>query len=130
TSRICQRAGHSAATVISPSGGITAFSGRISSSASNPQNDGGNRGHTIRIFGSGPSGGHDSTVSSASPPRSASRTIIAVGIVVSKVADREWLRLQRLVCAGVLARIDEPLALDAVLLLVESTVAAVEREQL
>ena len=62
SSRIFQSAGHSAATVISPSGGITDFSGTISSTPSNPQNDGGNLGQIISAFSLGPSGGNTSAL--------------------------------------------------------------------
>jgi hypothetical protein len=43
--------------VIKPSGGITEACGTISRTPSNPQNDGGKRGHTSNTFGFGPSGG-------------------------------------------------------------------------
>ncbi len=58
--RISQVGGHSAATVISPSGGVMARSGIISSTPSKPQNDGGNRGQTISALTFGPSGGNES----------------------------------------------------------------------
>ncbi len=57
SSWIVQLGGHSAATVISPSGGITDFSGTISSTPSNPQKEGGKRGQINSTLRFGPSGG-------------------------------------------------------------------------
>src|SRR5580658_10718137 len=58
--RIFHVAGHSAATVIRPRGGVIARSGIISSTPSNPQNDGGNFGQTINTFRLAPNGGSQS----------------------------------------------------------------------
>jgi hypothetical protein len=49
--------GHSAATVISPRGGVMARSGMIFKTPSNPQNDGGKRGQTISTLTFCPRGG-------------------------------------------------------------------------
>src|SRR5580704_15852442 len=56
--RIFHVGGQRAATVISPRGGVMERSGIISSTPSKPQNDGGNRGHTISTFRFEPRGGN------------------------------------------------------------------------
>ena len=53
----CQVEGHSAATVMSPNGGMLDFSGMMSNIPSMPQKDGGNFGQTNSAFTLEPSGG-------------------------------------------------------------------------